>query len=127
MLCHFNEFDFNRTDNPLIITDNINLPTDSIIKNQLLASLNGFLEQKEKPNKENTFVLNADLLETSILLDEIKGIERNRKLNDNNFYKAYLTNAAPLNDNNFLVQLSYIGLKESLSSLRASFTLIAVK
>ena len=62
--------------NPLVVPANITLPKDTIVSNRLIKSLNGFLAQKENPNKENTFVLNEDLLETSILLDEIKEIEK---------------------------------------------------
>jgi len=71
--------------NSLIITADINLPKDTIVSNLLIKSLNGFLSQKENPNNENTFVLNEDLLETSILLDEVKEIEKSKRDNDNNF------------------------------------------
>ncbi len=113
--------------NTLIVSDNIALPRDTIVKEQLLTSLNGFLFQITKPNKENSFVLNSDLLETSVLLDEMKDLGNNNKLKEDNFYKAYLTNATQLNDTNFLIQLSYIGVNEGSPILRASFTLIAKK
>lgn len=113
--------------NPLIIQLKINLPNDSILKMQLINSINGFLSQKEKPNKENTFVLKEDLLETSVLLDEIKEIEKSNKYKDNNFFKGYLTNISQLNENKFSVQFSYIGIKDSLSILRASFKILVKK
>ena len=76
--------------NSLIIPSNISLPRDTVLKKQLITDLNGFLAQKEKPNKENTFVLKADLLATSILLDEMKGMEKSLKLKVDTFYKANL-------------------------------------
>lgn len=110
---------------PLVIPQNINLPKDTIISNRLIKSLNGFLAQKENPNKENTFVLNEDLLETSILLDEMKEIEKSAKFQDDNFYKGYLTNVVQLDVDNFLVQFSYIGVTENTPVLKASFEVLA--
>jgi hypothetical protein len=109
----------------VIVPTGINLPQDTLIKKQLISSLNGFLSQKEQPNKENKFVLKEDLLETSALLDEIKGMEKNNKLKDNDFYKCYLTNIVKLDANNYVVQFSYIGVKENIPVLRASFKLLA--
>lgn len=111
--------------NSLIIPSNITLPKDTIISNKLIKSLNGFLSQKEKPNKENTFVLNEDLLETSILLDEMKEIERGTKYKDDNLYKGYLTNVVPLDKTNYLIHLSYIGITENIPVLKANFEVLA--
>jgi hypothetical protein len=109
----------------IIIPNGIRLPDDTIVKKQLISSLNGFLSQKEQSNKENKFVLKEDLLETSDLLNEMKGIEQNAKAND--FFKAYLTNVVKLDENNFIVQLSYMGIMENAPLLRASFKLLAKK
>ncbi len=113
--------------NPLIIPSGIFLPKDSLVKNQLITDLNGFLAQKEKPNKENTFILKQDLLETSILLDEIKEIERSKKFNDDNFYKGYLTNVLRLSDSIFKIQFVYMGVNDSIPLLKANFSIIATK
>jgi hypothetical protein len=109
----------------LIIPKNINLPKDTIVSNKLIKSLNGFLAQKENENKTNTFVLNEDLLETSILLDEMKEIEKSAQFRDYNFYKGYLTNVVQLDGVNFLIQFSYIGVTENLPALAASFEILA--
>lgn len=109
----------------LIILPEINLPKDSLTKNQLLSSLNGFLDQKENPNKQNAFVLKEDLLATSLLLNEMKGMEKNIKLKDDHFYKPYLQNVVSLSDDNFLVQVNYSGINAGLPVLRASFRLLA--
>jgi hypothetical protein len=107
----------------VIIQSGIKLPTDTIAGKQLISSLNGFLGQKEQPNKENKFVLNEDLPETSDLLDEMKGIERNSKASD--FFKPYLNNVVELDANNFIIQLSYMGVTDNAPVLRASFKLRA--
>ena len=111
--------------NPLIVSANVNMPKDTLAASHLIKSLNGFLSMKEKPNKENIFVLNEDLLETSALLDEMKGVEKNGKYKDDNFYKGYLTNVAQLGNANFLIQISYIGINENMPILAASFEILA--
>jgi len=111
----------------LIISPEISLPKDSLTKNQLINSLNGFLDQKEKPNKQNAFVLKEDLLATSLLLDEMKGMEKNAKLKDEHFYKPYLQNVVSLGNDDFLVQVNYSGFKAGVPVLRASFGLLAKK
>ena len=109
----------------VIIQSGIKLPADTVVGKQLINSLNGFLGQKEQPNKENKFVLKEDLPETSDLLDEMKGIERNSKAND--FFKPYVNNVVELDGNNFIVQLSYMGVTDNAPVLRASFKLRAKK
>lgn len=109
----------------VIIQNGINLPQDTTVKKQLVNSLNGFLSQKEQPNKENQFVLKEELLEISALLDEMKGMDRKDKAND--FYRPYLTNVVKMDENNFMVQFSYIGVSENTPVLRASFKLLAKK
>jgi hypothetical protein len=115
----------NSQNNNLIVQPNIVLPKDTIISNKLIKSLNGFLSLKDKANNENTFVLKEDLLETSVLLDEMKGIEKSGKFKDDNFYKSYLTNLVPLKDSNFLVEFSYIGVNENAPIVVASFEVLA--
>lgn len=100
----------------------LNLPKDTLISKLLVNSLNGFLALKEKLNNENSYVLNGDLLEMSILLDEMKGIEKDKT--SNSFYKGYLTNVTQLNSNDFLIQFSYIGISENIPIVRASFEII---
>src|SRR6187402_3198272 len=55
---------------PISYSNNIHLPDDTVVRSQLVHSLIGFLKQKEKPNRENTYVLSENLLATSALLDE---------------------------------------------------------
>lgn len=110
-----------------IVSPGLTLPKDSATQRQLLTALDGFLSQKDKPAKENTYVLKTQLLETSALLAEMKGIEENTEHKQPAFYKCYLTNVMPLNENDYLIQCSYIGLNETTPVLRASFTMVATR
>ena len=107
----------------LNIPTDTRLPRDSVVKNELVTSLNNFLSQIPKQNKENSFVLNSDLQETSVLMDEMKNLETNEALKTENFFKPYLMNLIRINDTNNLVQISYIGINEGRIQLRASLTL----
>ena len=117
----------NAQTNFLRLNGNIILPKDSVESKELTNSLNGFLLSAQKPNEENQFVLEDQRLETFILLDEIKGIEKSGKFKDDYFYKPYLTNVVLLRDNTYLIQVSYIGTNENIALLRTSFEFIAHK
>lgn len=117
----------NAQTNYLQINPNIVLSKDSIESENLTTSLNNFLLSAQKPNEENKFVFDSEKLETFILLDEVNGIDRSGKSKDDIFFKPYLTNVVLLKDNNYLIQVSYIGVSESIPLLRASFEFIAHK
>lgn len=113
--------------NPLQISKVIAMPKDSIESKKLILSLNNLLTAKEKSNEENTFVWKNENVETYILLDEMNGVEKSGKNKDAFFFKPYLTNIVKLNDLEYYIQLSYIGINENVPMLRASFELIAHK
>ena len=117
----------NAQTNSLRLNPNIVLPKDSIESKLLTTSLNDFLLAAQKPNEENKFVFEGEKIETFIQLDEINGIEKSGKFKDDYFYKPYLTNVVLLKDNNYLIQISYIGTSENTALLRASFEFIAHK
>ncbi len=117
---------FSQTSN-LIINPNIQLPKDSVVSIQLIASLNKFLVEKEKNNSENSLIWNQERIETYILLDELKEMEKSEKLKNDFFYNPYLTNLVELNDSTFLIQFSYLAINENEPLFRASFQLIAHK
>jgi hypothetical protein len=102
-------------------------PIDSLTKKRLINALNTFLIAKEKPNKENPFVASKDLPAMSALIDEMKGMDKNAKLKDPNYYRANLNNIVDLGHDEYLVQFSYMGLNDKIPLLRASFRLIAKK
>jgi hypothetical protein len=106
----FAAFFANAQTNSLRLNQNIVLPKDSIESKNLATSLNEFLLSAQKPNVENKFVFDSEKIETFIQLDEVNGIEKSGKYKDDFFYKPYLTNVVLLKDNNYLVQVSYIGI-----------------
>ena len=113
--------------NPININKNIILPKDTIETNKLVSSFNDLLIAIKKPNELNKFVWNKENAETYILLDEMNGIEKSERNIDAVFFKPYLTNIVKLNETEYYTQLSYIGLKENIPILKASFELIAHK
>jgi len=113
--------------NPVKLNPNIILPKDSIESKLLVSSLNDFLAAAQKPNEENKLVLETEKVETFILLDEVNGIEKSGKFKDDYFYKPYLTNVVAFKNNQYLLQVSYIGTNENTSYLRTSFEFIAHK
>ncbi len=111
----------------LHINPMINLRKDSAKNAAIIAAFNGFLKQKDKPNNENAFILKEELLETSVLTDELKHIEGSGLYKDTAFYKCYLTNIALLEGNRSLVQCAYMGTGDNQAVLRASFSFIATE
>jgi len=112
---------------PVIVPSYVKLLPDSVESRQLISALNGFLQQSTKPTKENTFALPACLPETASLVAEIKGQENGKGPDKVNFYKCYLTNLMPLDSNNYIVQLAYMGMDGSAPVVRISFKLMAQK
>lgn len=122
-----NIFFTNAQNNPLRINPSIILPKDSIQSKILISNLNDFLVSAQKPNIENKFVLETQKVETYILLDEVNGIEKSKKFKDDYFYKPYLQNIVAVDENKYLIQISYIGVSENNAILVANFEFIAHK
>jgi len=113
--------------NYLKIHPAIVLPKDSTESNTLIAALNEFLFAAQKADSANRFVWESEKVETMILLGEIVGIEKYGKLKDDSFYRPYLTNVVSLKDNQYVIQVAYIGIYNNEAHLRAGFQLIAHK
>jgi hypothetical protein len=107
--------------------DNIRLPADSVNARKVMDALTLFLVQKNKPNKDNQYVWKDELLATSDLLDEIKGMDGPKNSKGENAYKCYLTNMVELNTDNFIVQISYTDLDKRVGEVKANFRLMAKK
>jgi len=102
----------------VIVPKYVKLPADST---WLIGSLNGFLGQLGKPDKDNTFVLKENLLTASALMDEMKGMN-DAGANKKGVYQCQLINVSPLDSSRYIIQLSYL---DTSPMLRASFKLIA--
>ena len=111
----------------LIVNDNITLPSDTVEAKALVASLDNFLVAAQLPNEQNTLVLPSQKLETFILLDELNGIEKSGRFKDDFFYKPYLTNLVPIENNAYIAKVAYIGVNEKTPILCGDFEFIAHK
>ena len=109
----------------LRIHPTIHRPEDSVLTAALLRSLDSFIGRKELPARSNPHVLPEDLLCTSLLLDELKQAERSSWFRDTGFYHCHVTNIVATGPAEFLVQLSYMGVKDSVPYLCASFRMLA--
>ncbi|RKR83243.1 hypothetical protein BDD43_3447 [Mucilaginibacter gracilis] len=98
------------------------LPKDSTA---LINAIEGFLS-RAKPNKDNPYILKENLIETSALLDEMKGMQ-NAGATKPDFYKCYLSNVSALDSNGYIIQLSYLGGDGQAPVLRAVFKILALK
>ncbi len=112
--------------NHLKINDDIVMPDDSLESKALILSVDAFLSAAQN-NSQNKWILPTERVETQILIDEIMGIQKSEKFKDDSFFKAYLTNIIPLEEDKYAVKVSYIGINENTAILRASFELIAHK
>lgn len=103
----------------------IKMPKDSITKTNIIADLNSFMQEAENENTLNKYVLPSQKVETYILVDEFKGAERSQ--GNKHFFKPYLNNIVALEKDQYLIQLSHIGVYDSIPYLRTAYNLIAHK
>ena len=113
--------------NTLRCNPNVVLPKDSVVRNTIMKALDCFLIAAQKTNEENAYVYEKEKLETYILIDELKGVEKSTNFKDEHFYKPYLTNMVATKDSHYIVQISYIGTHTDSAFLKASFRLIVYK
>jgi len=102
----------------VIVPKYVKLPADST---RLITSLNGFVEQLNKPNKDNTFVLKQNLITAAALMDQMKGMA-DAGANRKGVYQCQLTNISQLDSSVYIIQLSYL---DNSPMIRASFKFIA--
>jgi hypothetical protein len=69
----------------LRVNPNIVLPKDTVASKTLITSLTNFLLSAQKSNEDNKFVFQNERIETFLLVDEIKGIEKSEKRKDDFF------------------------------------------
>jgi len=111
----------------IIIHKYIKMPKDSLISKQIILSLNGFLSSAEENTTINPYILPSQMIETNILLDEFKGIGKSRKFKDEHFFKPYLNNIVEIDSNKYLIQISHIGVNDSIPYLRTVFDIFAYR
>ncbi|HRG28209.1 MAG TPA: hypothetical protein PLJ00_09985 [Chitinophagales bacterium] len=101
------------------------LTADSAMDAALTRDLSAFLAAADLPNEQNIYVLPTQQIETYILLDEILGITKNPKTGQINCYQPVITNCIALDNNQYLIQVAYMGGDSLPTQLRAIFEIIA--
>src|SRR5690349_4283676 len=100
---------------------------DSAEAKKLIISLNGFLGQRERPNNENSYISQQNLLANSALVDELKEIEKNERLKDSEFYQPYLIDVLNTGVEQYTIQLAYMGVSNGTPELKGTFRMVAQK
>jgi hypothetical protein len=111
----------------LITLLNIRNPKDTASSNAAVHALKHFLDAKAGAAKDNTFVWKDELIATSDLLDEMKGMDDDAQLKEKGYYKCFITNIIEKDSDNYFFQISYIHPAVDYPTLRANFTLLAKK
>ena len=109
----------------IIIPNYVRMPKDSIVASQIINDLNSFLKATQEINEFNKYVLPTEKVETFILIDEFKEVEKFQK--NEHFFKPYLDNIVKLDSLRYLIQISHIGVYDSMPYLRTVYNLIANK
>lgn len=107
------------------VVKGLQLTADSTINQALLRDVQAFLTAAELPNEQNIYVLPSQKIETYILLDEILGITKHTITKEVNYYKPIISNCIPLEENQYLLQISYLGGDDVDAQLNAVFEIIA--
>ena len=110
----------------LIINPDIEMPKDSLAGKALLFSVTSFLNATQEES-ENKWIVASERMETELLIEEMQDIQRSEELENDSFFKPYLTNITPLEDDTYGVHIAYIGIKDEAAILRANFEFIAQK
>ncbi len=106
--------------NYLQIAQGVKLPKDSIERKNLIESLDHFLQDTTIYGR---FVKPEAKEETAILLSEIKDVQKRHKQEDN--IKPYLTNLIPIGKTDYMLELSFMGIKNEQPTLHAIVNFMA--
>ena len=116
---------------PVSVHSRIKLPQDSVEGIGLVASLDQLLAALELDVEDNPWIYSAELVQTAILMDEIKELAGSQEPKPKGEAliecRPHLSNVVPLGSDQHFVQLSYIGMAEGEPVLVASVELIARK
>lgn len=105
----------------------IHLPSDSLIKNQLLNSINGFLKDMVLENKSSPYVEAKHFTANQFFFDELLNYSASGLFKDENFYKAHLLNAYTKDQKTYHLTIAFMGTpKEGREVFSMIFNLKAV-
>lgn len=104
----------------LQIGQGVSLPKNSIERKNLIESLDHFLQDTTIYSK---FVKPEAKEETAILLSEIKDVQKRHKQESN--IKPYLTNLIPIGKTDYMLEVSFMGIKNEKPTLHAIINFMA--
>ena len=107
----------------LVVPHGLRLPRDSATRVGLLASLEGWLGQRSKPDSVNVY-LSQDAA-TSAFMDELRSIDWYNRRDSMGVCRCYLGNVVSLDSLRCLVQLNYMEVRKDTPVLRACCTVMA--
>ena len=106
---------------PLVVVQNVRLPKDPT----LITSLQGWLDQRSKPDSTNAYLSQAELPATSLLMDELRDVDAYVRRDSGATCRCYLGNVAPLDSDRCLVQLNYTEMRRDTPVVLACCTVLA--
>jgi hypothetical protein len=109
----------------LFMAPGLRLPEDEVTRSGLIGSLRGWLDQKNGPDSLNAYVSRDELPAATVLMDELRSIDRNTRVRDSGSCKCYLTNVVGLDSARWFVQLSYVGHRDNETLVEACCTVLA--
>lgn len=109
----------------LSVNSRIKLPKENVEGRSLVSSLDQLLGALQIDIEGNKRVYPPQLLQTAILLDEIKDLTKEKQGEEPLNCRPHLSNAIPLTGGRYFVQISYIGTEEGIPVIKANVELIA--
>lgn len=91
----------------------------------MLASLQGWLDERGGPDSMNSYVSLDELPVTTVLMDELRSIDGNLRRDGDSLCHCYLGNVVSLDSLRCLVQLNYMEVRKDTPLLRACCTVLA--
>ncbi len=121
-ICHFT---VHAQYQPIKKLPHIRMTGDSVKNVKLILNLNAFLRLKDSTHISNPYIRKRNKMETTILLDEMKGMEIHSQKKDSNYYDAFLLNKITMDSVNIILQIGYSSNKDDTLITRALFELHA--
>ena len=110
---------------PLIVNSRIKLPENSAESDRLVSSLGKLLGSLQTDIEKNEWIYQPQLLQTAILIDEIRDAPKAKEGESPLHRQAHLSNVIPLDDDRFFLQVAYFAKEKDVPVLLSSVELIA--
>ncbi|GGB17533.1 hypothetical protein [Puia dinghuensis] len=108
----------------LLVAPGVRLPEDPAVRTGLIGSLTGWLEQRNKPDSLNAYLLREELPVMSVLMDELRNIDWYIKRDSAKSCRCYLGNLSSLDSLRWLAQVNYMEMRGDTPMLRACCTVL---